>query len=602
MARLSIGAFPGPSAWLAHHWDIVGALVVIILLEGALIGGLLLSRRQRRRAQAVLAERLRFEALVSDVITTCTTAPLDHLDDRIRDCLRRVATFLELDRGALWQRGPEATVLSVTHVWQRDGTPGIRPVVDLQAFPYFRARTEGGAMVCFTTSELPPAAALERVALERIGVRSFAAIPLLGSDRALSFLTFLSLRTECRWPAHIVQQLRTLAEPFTAALIRMQSAAAIERSVAMADAVLAALPGETAIIDAAGTIVQINDAWAGAVWKGRGVEPALKVGANYLEACRSAVDMPPDSAAKVHASLAAILRAERDEFALEYPTSRGEEDRWFEVRVRRLARFGGGAAVMRFDVTARRHAEAAAQRHLAHIAHLDRVAGMGQLASSLAHELNQPLTGILANAQAAKRLLRLSTPDLEELRACVGDIISDDRRASEVIRRMWQLLKRADVISIPLALNELAANTIRLVANSAVLHAVTIQFMPTPALPVAYGDSAQIQQVILNLLTNAITAAANDDGAPGRVIVWTAVVTPQYVELGVRDSGRGIAEEDLSRIFEPFFTTKRDGLGMGLTVSRTIVDAHGGRLLAENDPSGGAVFRVLLRTDQPGTI
>jgi signal transduction histidine kinase len=255
--------------------------------------------------------------------------------------------------------------------------------------------------------------------------------------------------------------------------------------------------------------------------------------------------------------------------------------------------------VTHFDVTARRQAEASAQRHLGQIAHLDRVAGMGELASSLAHELNQPLSGILANAQAAKRLLAGPKPDLEEIVACLTDIVSDDKRASEVIRRMRRRLKRTDVVSVPLALNDLADNTIRLVANNALLHAVTIQFFPASTLPVVFGDPVQIQQVILNLLTNAITAAANALSAMRTVTVWTAVAATPYVELGVRDSGDGIAKGDLDRIFEPFFTTKPEGLGMGLAISRAIIDVHGGRLLAENDPAGGATFRVYLCTAQP---
>jgi signal transduction histidine kinase len=246
-----------------------------------------------------------------------------------------------------------------------------------------------------------------------------------------------------------------------------------------------------------------------------------------------------------------------------------------------------------------RQAETAAQRHLSQIAHLDRVAAMGQLVSSLAHELSQPLTGILANAQAANRMLAGAEPQLDEVRACLDDITRDDRRASEVVRRVRQLLRKTESVRMPLMLNDLAADTINLVANDALLHAVTIEFVPAAALPAAYGDTVQIQQVILNLLANAIIAAANG-AAPRRVTVWTSDATA-YLELGVHDSGTGIAEGDLDRVFEPFFTTKPDGLGMGLAISRTIVEAHGGRLLAENDPAGGAIFRVLLRTDRPET-
>jgi len=594
--------FREPNFWQQYQWHVV-AVFAFVGGEAALIVTLLVYRRRRREAQAVLAERLHFEGLVSEVAMACATATADQLDEAVRDGLRRVVTFLGLDRGSLWQRqAQDSSVLRLTHLWQRPGVAATPVVADLQSFPYFGQRTEAGNIVCVTSlDEFPPEAAAERAACVAAGVRSFAAIPLLGGDRPVGFLAFLGLYAEHRWPAHVVQQLQTLAEPFATAVIRMQTAAVVENSVAITDAVLAALPGETAIIDSAGTIVQTNEAWATAVRNAAGAERALMVGANYLDACRNAVDMPPDVAGKAVASMEAILRGDRGEFALEYPASRHGDDRWFEMRGRRLVRLGGGAAVMHFDVTARRQAEAAAQRHLGHIAHLDRVAGMGQLATSLAHELNQPLTAILASAQAASRLLAGSSPDLEEIRACLTDVIDDDHRASEVIRRMRQLLKRTDVVSVPLALNDLAAKTIRLVSNEALLHAVTIQFFPEPVLPLAYGDVIQIQQVILNLLTNAITAAANGGVSTRKVTVWTSVTHAPYVELGVHDSGKGVAESDLDRIFEPFVTTKPDGLGMGLTISRTIVEAHGGQLLVENDPAGGAAFRVHLRTDQPVT-
>jgi signal transduction histidine kinase/ABC-type uncharacterized transport system substrate-binding protein len=593
--------FQRPTLWQQYRWHVVSA-VGVIGAQGLLIVTLLVQRRRRREAQANLAEGLRFETLVSEIIAACATATLDQLDERIRDGLRRVVMFLGVDRGSLWQRAADSAVVSLTHSWQRPEQPAPPVTADLESFPYFRERTEAGDVVYWTRpDDLPPQASAERAALERMDIRSFVAIPLFAGERPVGCLVFLSLHAERRWPAHVVQQLQTLAEPFATALIRMRSAAAVESSVATAGAVLAALPGETAIIDAHGTIVQTNDAWVTATRSGVGAHPALKVGANYLDACREAIDMPPDVARKVRISIESILRGERDEFTLEYLTSRRGKDRWFELRVRRLDRLGGGAAVMHFDVTARRQAEAAAQRHLSQIAHLDRVAGMGQLATSLAHELNQPLTAVLLNAQAATRLLAASPPDLEELRACLGDIVSDDQRAGEIILRIRRLLKKTDFVSIPLVLNDLAAGTIALVANEALLHAVTIEFNPAPALPAVYGDVIQIQQVILNLLTNAITAAANGGDPTRKVTVWTSVAATPYVEVGVHDTGKGIAEADLDRVFEPFFTTKIDGLGMGLAISRSIVEAHGGHLLVENDRLGGATFRLRLSTDRPRT-
>jgi PAS domain S-box-containing protein len=295
----------------------------------------------------------------------------------------------------------------------------------------------------------------------------------------------------------------------------------------------------------------------------------------------------------------------RTPFQTEYRLRRFDGDyRWLIVTG--VPRFGpdgdfAGYIGSCLDITDRKQAELELQVQRQELAHLARVAVVGEMSAALAHELAQPLAAILTNAQAAHLMLARSQPDLDEVRASLADVISDDRRAAGVIQHMRRMLKKTEFARAPLALNDLAANTIGFVWNEALLHAVTIQFSPAPALPVAHGDIVQIQQVILNLLTNAISAAASGGAPTRKVTVWTSAATAPYVELGVHDSGKGIAAADLGRIFEPFFSTKPDGLGMGLAISRGIIEAHGGRLLVENDPAGGAIFRVHLRTDQPGT-
>jgi signal transduction histidine kinase len=580
-------------------WWLAAVVVGLIAAEAGLILALLVQRRRRREAQARLAERLRFEALVSGISAALTTAPVPRIDAQIRECLQRVVTSLGVDRAALWRPRPDGAFFEATHAWvAADGAPP-PTVLDMRMFPYFvgRMKSLDGGLSFEHLDELPPEAAAERAAFAARGIRSFAAIPVHVDDHLLGYLGIASVRAERAWPTDVVHQFRSLAECFAHALVRARSAAAVRTSVALTQAVLAVLPGETAIVDASGTILQTNEAWASAA-RGAPASAALAVGANYLDACRDAIGLPAVLAKEVEAGIASVLRGDREDFSLEYPIAREGRDRWFEVRVRRVAHLHGGAAVTHLDVTRRREDEAAARRALGEIAHLDRVAAMGHLATSIAHELNQPLAAILTNAQAALRLMANGRLDVDELRACLADIVSDDQRAAEVIRRMRRLLRKTDVVVVPFALGDLVASTIGLVANDALLRGVSIDFKPAAALPVIHGDLVQIQQVILNLLTNAIAAAA-EGVAVRTVTVWTAPVSPDVVELGVHDSGPGITNGDRHRLFEPFFTTKPDGLGMGLAIVHKIVEAHSGELHADNDPAGGATFRVHLRNGLP---
>ncbi len=242
----------------------------------------------------------------------------------------------------------------------------------------------------------------------------------------------------------------------------------------------------------------------------------------------------------------------------------------------------------------RRRAEGNARRSLGQLAHLDRVAAMGELATSLAHELNQPLAAILANAQAARRLLAGAEPDLHEVSASLDDIVDDDKRAGEVIRRMRTLLKKDEFRPEPVDLNEAANEVVRLLAQDAGRRGVLVELELAPGLPPVRGDTVQLQQVVLNLLVNAFEAVSRCAPERRRVCVRTREPLSGNVELTVEDSGDGIPEAHLEQLFEPFFTTKSDGLGMGLSITRSILELHGGEIAAQNLDGGGASFRCTL--------
>ncbi len=236
------------------------------------------------------------------------------------------------------------------------------------------------------------------------------------------------------------------------------------------------------------------------------------------------------------------------------------------------------------------------------IAHAGRVSVLGQLASSLAHELNQPLAAILRNAEAAEIFLCASPPDLEELRAILADIRSDDQRASAVIDRMRALLQRRDLDSRPLELGALVDEVISLARSDAMAKKVTVEVDIPFGFPRIRGDRVHLQQVLLNLLVNAFQAL--EGSAERRVVVQGRVVGGTMAEISVSDTGGGIPRADQPRLFEPFFTTKVKGLGMGLPICRTIIEAHGGVLWAGdsgNAPGASFYFTLLLAGDPAPT-
>ncbi len=241
----------------------------------------------------------------------------------------------------------------------------------------------------------------------------------------------------------------------------------------------------------------------------------------------------------------------------------------------------------------RRLAEVQARQRMAELAHINRFSTAGELTASIAHEINQPLGAILANAETAQSILTSSRPDLAELNSIVDDIIHDDRRASEVIRRMRSLLRKTPFETKNFDFNGLVQETVEFLAALAVARKVELGSSLTPvALPVT-GDRIQLQQVILNLVVNAIDAMADTLGDSRKISLWTSR-SDDFAELSISDKGPGIPEDRLKKVFEPFFTSKAEGMGMGLSIARSIVEAHNGRVWAENSPGGGAVFRIRL--------
>lgn len=251
-----------------------------------------------------------------------------------------------------------------------------------------------------------------------------------------------------------------------------------------------------------------------------------------------------------------------------------------------------GTAVWQF--VQRRKAEIKVRHQQAELAHASRLGMAGELTAFIVHEVNQPIGAILSNADAALLLLKRPNPPLDQIQDILIDIRADDLRASDVICQLRALLRKRDIVLAPLSLNDLVADSARIVGNMAIRHAVSFQTQLARDLPDTQGDRTHLQQVLINLALNAMEAMADRPPAERQLIVRTHGCIDGMATIEVHDRGPGVPRAIRDRLFEPYFTTKPEGLGMGLAIARNIVAAHGGQLDFHCPPAGGTVFRLHL--------
>jgi C4-dicarboxylate-specific signal transduction histidine kinase len=250
------------------------------------------------------------------------------------------------------------------------------------------------------------------------------------------------------------------------------------------------------------------------------------------------------------------------------------------------------------DVTANKQAEEKLHTARTELAHVTRVATLGELTASIAHEVNQPLAAVVANADAALRWLDRETPDLAAARRSLEWVINDSYRASEVIRHVRALANKTDVEKTSLDFNQVVKDAIVLVQRELTSQRISLRAELAPVRLAVFGDRIQLQQVIINLLINGIEAMQPVTGRLRELVIRSGQDESSQVRLSVTDCGVGISAENVNRLFNAFFTTKTNGLGMGLSICRSIVEAHGGRLSASGNEGPGATFQFVLPLHQ----
>jgi PAS domain S-box-containing protein len=329
------------------------------------------------------------------------------------------------------------------------------------------------------------------------------------------------------------------------------------------------------------------------------------------EASRLVLGVPSSGVIRFSTLLAGLHEDDRDRFRqlLEDAVAKGED---YDTEYR-LVRLDGGQRWMAsrgsvhlseegkperlvgisIDVTARKEAEIEARQHREELGHLTRLTLMGEMAASFAHELNQPLSGIVSNASAGQRFIDRGDVSLPELRELLADISSDGQRAGEVVRGIRGMIKKGGSVEQRVNLNEVVTNVVRMMNPDALLHSCQINSSLDPDLPTIEADPIQLQQLLLNLIMNALDAMRDAPASRRKVMIETKV-SDEGISVSVRDHGTGIPESVREQIFDQFFTTKAEGLGMGLAIARSIVESFAGTLTAENVESGGTLFQFTL--------
>lgn len=535
--------------------------------------------------------RLRFETLLADLSAHFINLPAEQVDHAIEDAQRSVCECLGLDVSALWQVTDEdPPSLSLTHVHR---PPGGQPIPDParadEMFPWCQKELLAGRIVAVSTEQAPPEAARDQESFRRYGIKTSLTFPLsAGGGPLFGAISFNDMERDRTFPEIMVRRLGLVAQIFANALARKKSDMRLRQSEERL----------SLTTESAGVGLWSLDLLTSKVW----VTPQIRQIFCFAPDEELTYDsfmraIHPDDRDALNQSIQRALQANM-QLSIEYRIVCPDGSiRWIISRGHLRSNAEGkpeqfmGTSV---DITGRKNAEMEAQALKEELFHVSRVTTMGQLTASIAHEVNQPLAAIQSNAEAALRLLAKETPDLPEIRDALCDIVADDKRAVEVILRLRGMMKKEEPKWEPIEVNDMIKQVVRILGGEAARQGFSLRLELAEHLPAIMGDCIQLQQIMLNLLNNSVEAMIGIKDGLRDILIRSGPGDAGFISIAVSDSGTGIESDDLERVFSPFHSTKPHGLGMGLSVSRSIATAHGGRLWASQNEGPGATFHLSL--------
>jgi two-component system sensor kinase FixL len=570
-------------------------LVLIVVSLPLLVVAALVE--ERRVVQQELSSSLAFEALLAQLAAMFVHPPTDRMESVFVDSLRRIGRFLGFETVMLlWgSDGPrEAKPLAL---WAERGC---EPVADVLAGVDFASafqRSRDADPILLQTVVLPASsiAGEARVAGQPAEFSALA-VRLFEGTSELGVLACASRRPMDNVRSPLMGRIHQLGLVFANALARKRTEDTVRASEAMKSAILSSLSAGVVVLDRHGHIVDTNQRWRAIVG---GRPGATQSGADYIEYVRSSTGGGGTHPSGAAAGIKAVAGGQRRDFRLEHAYQSPSGTQWFSIRAVPLDHPEGGAVVTYTDVSKQKRAELQVQRARSELAHVSRVSTMGALTASIAHQLNQPLTGIMTNAQAAQRLLTAAPLDLEEVRASLGDIVDDSRRVADVIYRVRNFLRKDSSAVDDVDLNDIVTDVASLLDSDAIGRNTSLVLKPCSQPLMVRGDRVQLEQVVLNVLMNSIDAVGEQQSGTREVVV-TCMASDESAEVSVSDCGPGFEPDAIRSVFDPFYTTKPRGMGLGLFIARSIVEAHAGSIGVANNAGGGATvsFRLPVTRNQ----